>query len=97
MSTLLLAIRIAEKLNRSQMKVLAYFIEQGTYEGSYYELAKEIYGNKEQYSNVRKYVKQLSQLGLLAVDSNFECCRSDTNRTYIALSRDWQSILEGSE
>ena len=97
MSTLLLAIRIAEKLNRSQMKVLAYFVEHKIYEGSYGELAREIYGNYSQYSNLRKYINQLAKLGLLAVDINNECNCFDGNRTYIALSRDWQSILEGSE
>ena len=95
MLNLLLAIRIAEKLNKSQMKVLAYFVEHGAFEGSYYELAKAIYDSREQYSNVRKYVKQLAELRLLAVDSNFECCRSDTNRTYIALTENWRQILEG--
>ena len=96
MSTLLLAMRIAEKLNRSQMKVLAYFIEHRVFEGSYGELAKEIYGNYSQYSNLRKYINQLAKLGLLAVDVNNECNCFDGNRTYVTLSRDWQENLIGA-
>jgi len=96
MSTLLLAMRIAEKLNRSQMKVLAYFIEHRVFEGSYGELAKEIYGNYSQYSNLRKYINQLAKLGLLAVDVNNECNCFDGNRTYVTLSRDWQKNLIGA-
>lgn len=93
MSNLLLAMSIAEKLNKSQMKVLLYFAIHKVYEGSYGELAKAIYGNYNQYSNLRKYINQLAKLGLLCVDVNTECNCFDSNRTCIALASDWQEKL----
>lgn len=96
MSTLLLAMRIAEKLNRSQMLVLKYFIEHGNFEGNYKDLAIAIYGNPTQFSNLRKYVNQLAKMKLLAVEVNKECNYFDTNRTFIALNNDWRENLIGA-
>lgn len=93
MTNLMLAMRIAEKLNRSQMKVLMYFVQHKVFEGSYNELAKAIYGNSKQYSNTRKYINQLAQLGLLAVDVNTECNYFDGNRTLIQIASDWETKL----
>ena len=89
MANLLMAMRIAKKLNRSQMTVLLYFAIHKDFTGSYMELSEKIYGNEGQYSNLRKYVMQLADMGLLAVDNDTETC--------IFINPDWQEILTKGE
>lgn len=86
---LLLALDIAEKLSKSQAKVLRYFVQHKMFEGSYRELSSEIYGKPNQQSNARKFVMELQDMGFLMVAVNDDCCCFDTKRTYIQFNPDW--------
>ena len=88
--TLLQALNLAEKLEKSHIKVLKWFIENGQFEGSYRELSSAIYGKPNVASNVNKYVKHLADIGLLVVAVNDDCNCFDVNRTYIYINPDWK-------
>ena len=61
MATLLQAIQLAERLEKSHIKVLKWFIQNGNFEGSYRELAENIYGNAKYASNVHGTSDRCSQ------------------------------------
>ena len=88
--TLLQALTLAEKLDKSHIKVLRWFIENRQFEGSYRELAIAIYEKSSVASNVNKYVKHLADIGLLVVAVNDDCNCFDTNRTCIYINPDWR-------
>ena len=89
MANLILALDLAEKLNKSQVKMLRYFAEHKVFEGSYRELSKAIHGKPQLASNTRLCVKSLEDMGALMVITNDECKWSDTNRTYIQINPEW--------
>lgn len=89
MATLLLAMQLAKKLNGSHIKVLEWFVQHGEFEGSYRELASEIYGKSAFASNLRRYVNELMDMGVLMVAVNDDCPNNDTNRTFISLNAEW--------
>lgn len=89
MANLMLALELAEKLNKSQIKMLRYFVEHKTFEGSYRELSRQIHGKPELASNTRLCAKSLEDIGALMISTNDECLWSDTNRTYIEINPDW--------
>lgn len=88
--TLLQALTLAERLDKSHIKVLRWFIENRQFEGSYRELSTAIYGKPSVASNVNKYVKYLADIGLLVVAVNDDCNCFDTNRTCIYINSDWR-------
>lgn len=94
MATLLQAIQLAERLEKSHIKVLKWFIQNGNFEGSYRELAENIYGNAKYASNVHKYVTYLADMGLLVVAVNSECNCFDTKRTYIYINKE-SDLIDG--
>ena len=87
--TLLQALTLAEKLEKTHIKVLKWFIENGQFEGSYRELSSILYGKPNQQSNARKFVNELADMGVLMVIVNNDCPSRDQNRTYIQLNPDW--------
>lgn len=89
MNTLSLAIALSEKLYKSHIRVLKYFMENSIFEGSYRELSKILYGKPNQQSNARKFVNELADMGVLMVAVNDDCSCFDTNRTYIQLNPEW--------
>lgn len=93
MANLLLAMQLAKKLNGSHIKVLEWFVQHGEFEGSYRELASEIYGKSALASNLRKYVNELQDIGVLMVEINDDYPSNDTNRTLILLNPEWESKL----
>lgn len=88
--TLLQALTLAEKLEKSHIKVLKWFIENGQFEGSYRELSTAIYGKPKVASNVNKYVRHLAEIRLLVVVVNDDCNCFDVNRTCIYVNPDWK-------
>lgn len=90
MANLLLAMQLAKKLNASHIRVLEWFVQHGDFEGSYRELANEIYGKTSVASNVRRYVNELQDMGVLMVAINDDCPQNDTNRTFISLNSEWK-------
>lgn len=93
MANLLLAMQLAKKLNGSHIKVLEWFVQHGEFEGSYRELANEIYGKSTVASNLRKYVVELQDMGILMVAVNDDCPNNDTNRTFISLNSEWKNKI----
>lgn len=93
MNTLTLAIALSEKLYKSHIKVLKYFMENPVFEGSYRELSKMLYGKPNQQSNARKFVNELADMGVLIVEVNNDCPSRDQNRTYIQLNPNWLQAL----
>lgn len=89
MNTLTLAIALSEKLYKSHIKVLKYFLENPIFEGSYRELSSILYGKPNLQSNARKFVNELADMGVLMVIVNNDCPSRDRNRTYIQLNSDW--------
>ena len=89
MNALTLAIALSEKLYKSHIKVLKYFMENPVFEGSYRELSSILYGKPNQQSNARKFVNELADMGVLMVIVNNDCPSRDQNRTYIQLNPDW--------
>lgn len=89
MNTLTLAIALSEKLYKSHIKVLKYFMENPVFEGSYRELSSILYGKPNLQSNARKFVNELADMGVLMVIVNNDCPSRDQNRTYIRLNPDW--------
>lgn len=93
MTNLLLAMQLAKKLNGSHIRVLEWFVQHGDFEGSYRELANEIYGKSTVASNLRKYVVELQDMGILMVAVNDDCPNNDTNRTFISLNPEWKERI----
>jgi hypothetical protein len=93
MNTLTLAITLSEKLYKSHIKVLKYFLENPIFEGSYRELSSILYGKPNQQSNARKLVNELADMGVLMVEINNDCPSRDQNRTHIQLSPNWLQVL----
>lgn len=89
MNTISLAITLSEKLYKSHIKVLKYFMENPVFEGSYRELSSILYGKPNLQSNARKFVNELADMGVLMVIVNNDCPSRDQNRTYIQLNPDW--------
>jgi hypothetical protein len=89
MNTLTLAIALSEKLYKSHIKVLKYFLENPIFEGSYRELSNILYGKPNLQSNARKFVNELADMGVLMVIVNNDCPSRDQSRTYIQLNPDW--------
>ena len=87
--TLLQALNLAEKLEKSHIKVLKWFVKNGQFEGSYRELSSILYGKPNLQSNARKFVNELADMGVLMVIVNNDCPSRDRNRTYIQLNPDW--------
>ena len=89
MNTLTLAIALSEKLYKSHIKVLKYFLKNPIFEGSYRELSSILYGKPNLQSDARKFVNELADMGVLMVIVNNDCPSRDQNRTYIQLNPDW--------
>lgn len=89
MNTLSLAISLSEKLYKSHIKILKYFMENPVFEGSYRELSSMLYGKPNLQSNARKFVNELADMGILMVIVNNDCPSRDQNRTYIQLNPEW--------
>lgn len=92
MNNLKIAILLAEKLSKSHIKVLKYFMGNPIFEGSYRELSSILYGKPNQQSNARRFVNELANMGILMVTVNDDCGCFDTNRTYIQLNPNWEKI-----
>lgn len=88
MYNILKAIEIAEKLTEGQIKVLKWFVRHKEFEGSYRALADAIYQKPQYASNVRRYVKELEEKGLVCVATDDDCGRFDSNRTHIFVSEE---------
>lgn len=93
MNTISLAIALSEKLYKSHIKVLKYFMENPVFEGSYRELSSILYGKPNLQSNVRKFVNELADMGVLIVEVNNDCPSRDQNRTHIQLNPNWLQAL----
>lgn len=89
MENLLMAIELAKKLKPAHLTVLEYFVKHERFEGSYRELATLIYGKTSSASNLRKYIKDLEDLGICVVAVNDDCPFFDTNRTMITINKNW--------
>lgn len=59
MNTISLAIALSEKLYKSHIKVLKYFMENPVFEGSYRELSSILYGKPNLQSNARNLLMSL--------------------------------------
>lgn len=92
MNSLKIAILLAEKLKKSHLRVLEYFMENPMFEGSYRELSSILYGKPNQQSNARRFVNELADMGILMVAVNDDCGCFDTNRTYIHLNQNWECL-----
>ncbi len=89
MNNLLIAIELAKKLKPAHLNVLEYFVKHEKFEGSYRELAIQIYGKTSSASNLRKYIKDLEDMGICVVAVNEDCSCFDTNRTMIYINKNW--------